>query len=156
MNWFYTTVWISSNVFVNIQNFITSDLGQNGYHDNHPHPQFITAIVMMNRNGVWRVQSCEFMPSIKKTNYNLQPHIKILQNYVFFVNCMHWNHINLKVFGHRKFFQQQKPEFYIRLCGKDVSQILPLIIQGFYHNPCSWTHHIIIAFLIFTFKLITS
>ena len=67
---------------MNIQNFITSDLGQNGYHDNHPHPQFITAIVMMNRNGVWRVQSCEFMPSIKKTNYNLQPHIKILQNYV--------------------------------------------------------------------------
>ena len=120
---FYTTVWISSNVFVNIQKFSTSDLGHNGYHDNHPDPQFITAIVMMNRNGLWRVQSCEFMPSIKKTKNNLQPHINILQNYVklhicfVFVNCMNSNHINLKVFVHRKFFQQQNSEFYIWLCG---------------------------------------
>ena len=46
----------------------------------------LLCIVIMKRNGLKRerererVQSCEFMRAIKKTNNNLQPHIKILQN----------------------------------------------------------------------------
>ena len=64
------------------------------------------------------------------------------------VNCMHSNHINLKVFGHRKFFQQQNSEFYIWLCGKGVLKILPLIIQGFYyHNPSSRAHYFMKSFI---------
>ena len=69
-------------------------------------------------------------------------------SFVVVVNCMHSNHINLKVFGHRKFFQQQNSEFYIWLCGKGVLKILPLIIQGFYyHNPSSRAHYFMKIFI---------